>query len=327
MKIRHEVTVGAMTILGIVFMILGYNFLKGNEIFSKNNIYRINFANTNGLYNANSVVIKGLEIGRVKDIRLAHDGENQVFVDISIPKSLHIPEDSKFTIENLDLLGKKGISIDLGKSSELLKSNVIYQGESAVDLFSVISEQLNPIAEKADKLLGSLDTMVNDVHTAMGKGENSALKQTMDNIVLTLEHANGVLAEISGVFANQKGNIENIIENADGTMLNINQITKKIADNNESIDSILNNFNTLSHKLAQADIENVISSAKTTLEEISVLLASINEGQGTLGKIAKDENLYLSIDSTINSLNELLIDFKAHPKRYVSFSLIERKNK
>src|SRR5690554_904899 len=147
-----------MTILGIVFMILGYNFLKGNEIFSKNNIYRINFANTNGLYNANSVVIKGLEIGRVKDIRLAHDGENQVFVDISIPKSLHIPEDSKFTIENLDLLGKKGISIDLGKSSELLKSDVIYQGESAVDLFSVISEQLNPIAEKADKLLGSLDT-------------------------------------------------------------------------------------------------------------------------------------------------------------------------
>lgn len=327
MKVRHEVTVGAMTIIGIIFMILGYNYLKGNEIFSRNNTYKINFENTNGLFTANSVVINGMEIGRVKDIQLAKEPQYQVIVTISLPRDIAVPEDSEFTIANLDLLGKKGIDLVLGKSSQLANATTIYQGKVPTDIFAAISEQLNPISEKADKLLGSLDTMISDVHTAIGKGENSALKQTMDHISSSLANANKVLAEVSSVFEGQKGSIESIIQNADGVMFNVNEITKKIADNNESIDSILNNFNTLSGKLAQADVESVVASAKNTLEEINTLLASINEGQGTLGKIAKDENLYASIDSTINSLNALLIDFKKHPKRYVSFSLIERKNK
>lgn len=327
MKIRHEVTVGALTILGIVLMILGYNYLKGNEIFSKNYFYKINFPNTTGLYPANSVVINGLEVGRVKEIKLAGDLNHQVIVTISLPKALVIPEDSKFTIESLDLLGKKAISIVRGNSSTLLSEDKVYQGNVPKDMISALSEQLEPVAEKANKLMTSLDTMLNDVHNALGKGENSALKKTMDNVTATLANANKLLAEVSGIFAQQKGSIESLIKNADGVMTNTNQITKKIADNSQSIDNILKNFETLSQKVSQADIENTINSAKTTLEEVSTLLAAINEGQGTLGKIAKDENLYHSIDSTINSLNALLIDFKKNPKRYVSLSLIERRNK
>lgn len=308
-------------------MILGYNYLKGNEIFSKNYFYKINFPNTTGLYPANSVVINGLEVGRVKEIKLAGDLNHQVIVTISLPKALVIPEDSKFTIESLDLLGKKAISIVRGNSSTLLSEDKVYQGNVPKDMISALSEQLEPVAEKANKLMTSLDTMLNDVHNALGKGENSALKKTMDNVTATLANANKLLAEVSGIFAQQKGSIESLIKNADGVMTNTNQITKKIADNSQSIDNILKNFETLSQKVSQADIENTINSAKTTLEEVSTLLAAINEGQGTLGKIAKDENLYHSIDSTINSLNALLIDFKKNPKRYVSLSLIERRNK
>lgn len=327
MKIRHEVTVGALTFLGIVLMILGYNYLKGNEIFSENYFYQINFPNTTGLYSANSVVINGLEVGRVKEIKLAQDAKHQVIVTISLPKTLVIPEDSKFTIESLDLLGKKAISIVRGSSGTNLNEDIIYQGNVPADMFSAITDQLTPIAEKADKLLGTMDTMMNDVHIAIGKGENSALKKTMDNVSATLENANKVLTDVSQIFAQNKGSIESLIKNADGVMANTNEITKKIADNSQSIDNILKNFETLSDKVSKADIESTINSAKTTLEEVSTLLAAINEGQGTLGKIAKDENLYLSIDSTINSLNSLLKDFQANPKRYVSFSLIERKSK
>lgn len=327
MKVRHEVTVGALTFLGIVLMILGYNYLKGNEIFSKNYSYQINFPNTTGLYPANSVVINGLEVGRVKEIKLAEDLNNQVLVTISLPKDLVIPEDSKFKIESLDLLGKKAISIERGISSTMLQEGKIYQGQIPVDMISSITSQITPIAEKADKLIGSLDTMINDVHNALGKGENSALKKTMDNVSATLENANKVLAEVSKIFEAQKGSIDNIIKNADGVMANANVLTKKIADNSEDIDKIIKNFETLSGKISQADLESTINSAKNTLEEISTLLASINEGQGSLGKLVKDENLYYTVDSTINTLNFLLKDLQKNPKRYVSFSLIERKNK
>lgn len=327
MKVRHEVTVGALTFLGIIMMILGYNYLKGNEVFSKNYFYQINFPNTTGLYPANSVVINGLEVGRVKEIKLADDLNNQVLVTISLPKKLVIPEDSKFKIENLDLLGKKAISIERGISSSLLQEGKIYQGQIPTDMINSITSQITPIAEKADKLIGSLDTMINDVHIALGKGENSALKKTMDNVSATLENANKVLTEVSKIFEAQKSSIDNIIKNADGVMANTNTLTKKIADNSEDIDKIIKNFETLSSKVSQADLEATINSAKKTLEEISILLASINEGQGTLGKLVKDENLYYSVDSTINSLNFLLKDLQKNPKRYVSFSLIERKNK
>lgn len=327
MKVRHEVTVGALTFLGIVLMILGYNYLKGNEIFSKNYTYLINFPNTTGLYPANSVVINGLEVGRVKEIRLSEDLANQVIVKISLPKDLLIPEDSKFSIESLDLLGKKAIALERGVSTNLLSEDKIYQGTVPGDMFSEIKDQLDPIARKADKLIGSLDTMISDVHNAIGKGDNGALKKTMDNLSTTLEKANKVLADVSLVFDQNKGKIDNIIKNADGMMANTNQITQTIADNSQNIDSIIQNFQTLSSKMSKLDLENTLNATKKTLEQASELLASINNGEGTLGKIAKDENLYKSIDSTIGSLNFLLKDLQANPKRYVSFSLIERKNK
>ncbi|HUH74200.1 MAG TPA: MlaD family protein [Chitinophagales bacterium] len=327
MKVRHEVTVGALTVLGIVLMILGYNYLKGNEIFSKNYYYNLSFPNTVGLYPANSVVINGFEVGRVKTIQLAEDMSNQVRVQISLPKDLFIPEDSKFSIESLDLLGKKAIAIERGTSTIMMSQEKVYQGTVPGDMFSEIKDQLDPIARKADKLLASIDTMIGDIHNAIGKGEEGALKKTMDNLTATLQNANKVLADVSTVFNMNKDKIDNIILNADDLMANANQISQKIADNSQNIDSIINNFHTLSSKLSRLDIENTLNATKMTLEQASTLLASINNGEGTLGKIAKDENLYKSIDSTINSLNFLLKDLQAHPKRYVSFSLIERKNK
>jgi phospholipid/cholesterol/gamma-HCH transport system substrate-binding protein len=327
LKVRHEVTVGALTVLGIVLMILGYNFLKGNEIFSKNYSYLINFPNTTGLYPANSIVINGLEVGRVKEIKLATDNKNQVIVKISLPKDLAIPEDSKFSIESLDLLGKKAISIERGISNNLLAEDKIYQGTVPGDMFAEIKSQIEPIAEKAEKLLASLDTMINDVHNAIGRGENNAIKKTMDNLTITLETANKMLADVSSVFDKNQDKINNIILNADGLMANANEITKKIADNSQSIDTIIKNLDTFSSKMSRLDLENTVNTTKKTLEEASTLLASINNGEGTLGKLAKDENLYKSIDSTINSLNFVLRDLQANPKRYVSFSLIERKNK
>jgi len=327
LKVRHEVTVGALTLLGIVLMILGYNYLKGNDVFSNTNQYQINFPNTTGLYPANSVVINGTEIGRVREIKLAEDLENQVIVTISLPSDLTIPDDSKFLIANLDLLGKKAISIERGKSTTVLRENVIYQGQVPDDIFSVVSKQLEPIAQKAESLMTSLDTMVKDVHLAIGTGENSALKKTMDNVTLTLNNANALLADISGIIAKEKNSIQSLIQNADGVMQNTNELTRKLADNSANIENIVRNLETLSEKVSKADLEATINAAKTTLGEINTLLAGINEGQGTLGKIAKDENLYHRIDSTIGTLNFLLKDLQANPKRYVSFSLIERKNK
>ena len=316
-----------MTIIGITTMILGYNYLRGNDVFSRTNKYQVNFADATGLLPSNSVVIDGVEIGRVKSIELSPTPDHQVLVTISVPVGTFIPENSKFSIASLDLLGKKAITVIRGDSKQSLKSDIIYQGSVAKDMLAAVTEQLTPITQKADKLLSSIDTMVNDLHTAVGYGENSALKKSMDNISATLQNANKVFAEVNQVLTDQKGNIESIVTNVNGVAINANELTKKIADNSANIENILKNLDKVSQNISESDITGTLNKAKSTLAEVSTLLASINRGEGTLGKIAKDEALYRSIDSTIHSLNNLLIDLKANPKRYVSFSLISRKDK
>jgi phospholipid/cholesterol/gamma-HCH transport system substrate-binding protein len=327
LKVRNEVSVGALTLFSIVLLILGYNFLKGNDIFSKTNKYVINFENTAGLYPANAIIISGLEVGRISKITLANDGKHKVLVEISLPQNILIPEDSRFKIESLDLLGKKGISVTLGTSSKLMQEGIIYQGEAPLDLLGSLTDQILPIKEKAETLMVTLDTMLKDVHRAIGYGENSALKQTVNEVSATLSSANKLISDISGILVKEKAQIEGIIRNADGVMQNANVLTKKLADNSEKIDQILADLETFTGKVSKIELEETLASAKSALDEVNTLLAGMNNGEGTLGKIVKDENLYGRVDSTISTLNFLLQDLQKNPKRYVSFSLIERKNK
>lgn len=328
MKVRNEITVGALTIISVLILILGYNYLKGNDVFKKTEKYLISFDNVTGLYKANAVMINGHEIGRISDIYLDNTSSgNNILVEISLPSNVKIPENSKFFITSVDLLGKKGIAVQVGDSKEYLKPGVIYAGEKNVDFIKSIAEQLDPIKNKTEALMTSLDTMLKDVHDAIGSGENNQLKKTLSQLNTTLTKANAVMDDVSSILAKEKNHIESLIANAEGTISNANTLTKKLADNSDKIDKILADIEQFSGKVSKIELEATINSARETLNEVNTLLQSVNAGEGTLGKIAKDENLYQRVDSTIASLNFLLQDLQANPKRYVSFSLIERKNK
>jgi phospholipid/cholesterol/gamma-HCH transport system substrate-binding protein len=328
LKVRNEITVGALTIISVVILILGYNYLKGNDVFKKTEKYLISFDNVTGLYKANAVVINGHEIGRVSDIYLDKNStQNRILVEISLPGDVKIPVNSKFRLASMDLLGKKGISVEVGNSKEFLKPGVIYLGEKNVDFIQSLTEQLEPIKNKTEMLMTSLDSMLKDVHDAIGSGENNQLKKTLTQLNTTLSKANMVMEDVSAIISKEKQHIESLIANAEGTISNANTLTKKLADNSEKIDKILADIEQFSGKVSKIELEATINSAREALDEVNLLLQSVNAGEGTLGKIVKDENLYERVDSTISSLNFLLQDLQANPKRYVSFSLIERKNK
>lgn len=328
MKVRNEITVGALTIISVVVLILGYNFLKGNDVFQDTVKYSIEFENVTGLYTANSVMVNGHEIGRVSNISINPNSPDQhILVEISLPSDITIPDDSKFSIASLDLLGQKCISVKMGKSPDNIVSGVIYKGEKNVDLIQSLTEQLDPIKNKTEKLLTSLDTMLVDVHAAIGTGENNNLKKTITELNTTLSKANVLIADVSSVISKEKDHIENIISNADSITMNANTLTKKLAENSNKIDKILADIEQFSGKVSKIELEETIKSAKSALDEVNVLLKAMNAGEGTLGKIVKDENLYARVDSTVSSLNFLLKDLQQNPKRYVSFSLFGGKNK
>lgn len=327
LKTRYELTVGALTLVGLVALILGYNYLRGNNLLSRSDYYNINFSNTLGLYKSNAVVISGVNIGKVTEVKLSDDPKYQNIVTISLNDGLVLPEDSKFKIISVDILGTKAIAIERGNSKNLLSENKIYNGEAATDMIAEITSQVLPLKDKAVALMSTMDTMMKDVHAAIGSGEQNNLKIAMNEVSATLKSANKLLADISQMVSAEKSNIQSLIQNTDGVMANANVITKKLADNSQRIDSILANIEKFSGNVSKINLEETVNAAKNTLTEVNNLLMAVNNGEGTLGKIAKDEGLYTKIDSTIASLNSLLIDFQKNPKRYVSFSLIERKEK
>jgi phospholipid/cholesterol/gamma-HCH transport system substrate-binding protein len=323
-KLKQEISVGALTLVGLAVLILGFKYLKGDNVFTREKTFVVNFADVTGLYESNAIMANGHEVGRVKDISMSKDPNYQVLVTLQTSEDIFIPEDSKFKIISVDLLSKKGIAIEMGKSNQSVKEGVIYASEPTKDMFAEISSSLSPVTEKAAKLMDSLNFVITDLHNAIGRGEASALKQTFSQVNATLKTANHSLQSVTAVLDKNSGKINSIVSNTDSVIANFNTLSGKLASNSSQIDKIVANAETLTSNLAKVDIEKTVNDITKTIQDVNKLLSQITDGNGTISKIIKEEGLYNNIDSTISSLNFLLQDLQKNPKRYVHFSLIDR---
>lgn len=321
MKISNEVSVGAFTIISIVIFVLGYQFLRGQEVFSRKQVITVVFPDATGVYEANMVIFNGVPIGRISRINYRNDNPDMpVIMKLALERDLNIPKDSHFEIQTLDLLGKRAIAFIPGRSSELIGKDDILQGSMKADMLSEVTKELKPITDKAELLLGSIDTLVKDVHKALGPNEQNAIAASLKSAQSALENLNNITARVNRILISQESNLE-------GTLGNMKKLSDNLAGNTDKLDNIISNIDKFSNEIGQLELQSTIESAKTTLTQINNLLDGINEGQGTLGKIVSDDSLYESINEAIGSLNFLLTDLQKNPKRYVSFSLIERKDK
>jgi len=323
-NVKQEISVGALTLVGLAVLILGFKYLKGDNVFTRERSFVVNFSDVTGLYESNAIMANGHEVGRVKDISMSKDPRYQVLVTLQTSEDIFIPDDSKFKIISVDLLSKKGIAIEMGKSKQQVREGVVYPSEPTTDMFAEISNSLTPVTEKAAKLMDSLNFVITDLHNAIGRGEASALKQTFAEVNTTLKTANHSLQSVTSILDKNSGKINNIVTNADSIIANFNILSGKLASNSAKIDNIVANAETLTGNLSKVDLEKTVNDITKTIQDVNKLLTQITDGDGTISKIIKDEGLYNNIDSTISSLNFLLQDLQKNPKRYVHFSLIDR---
>ena len=321
MKISNELKVGALTVVGIVTLILGFYYLKGVELFNKTKHIYVLLEDAAGIVAANPVSYHGRQIGKVQSVRPADgDGDYNVIFDLSIAKEINIPEKSIVKIIELDLLGNKELRIiEPDDFNSYISENDTLYGEIKGNIFASVENQISPVLAKVEPLLVNMDSLVQNVNSLLERNQEVidasliALKSTIQNFEQVAKRVDNLLAEQT--------------ENIDGIMSNANTLTASLAANTGKIDSILSNFNTLSENLSVLELEPLLESAETSLMEINKLLTALNEAEGTLGKIVYDDGLYAGLDSTMQSINALIKDLQANPKRYVSFSLIERKDK
>lgn len=278
--------------------------MKGTLLNSGDPKYYAIFENVDKVKKSDRVYLSGVNIGMVDKIE---------FVDLSKPKevriiftadrSLKIPKDSKVQITSTSIMGNMGLILHLGSSQEYLKEMESIQGIPEGGLL----KSIGPLAASSDSLL-------RNVNGLFDKKEN-------DNIYLTVHQINSTLATLNTTIANMNKLIESNQKPIQQTMVNFEKISHNLAKKQDDINATINNIRDLTGKANQADIAGMMQNLNKSVNELNGLLTDLNQGQGSLGKLMKDPLLYNNLNTTVNNANELLIDFKANPKRYVGFSI------
>ena len=293
MKIKRELKVGVFAVIVIAVAWWGIKWLGGQNVLLTNNIYYVYYDDVSGLQESSLVKLRGVKVGNVTDIVLERD---RVLVELAVETKYEdmIPANSIAEIGAAGLMGGVEIVIKQGDSVETIANDGFLEG-------SVKPDMIGMLADGGSALIEELNATVESLHAVLDGNS-----QTITSLVTNLE---SVTATIDKVLAS--GQIQ-------GALNNLNSFTSTLAENETRINSMLSNLDNFTGELADAD---VVAKLTTTVESLNGVLAEINNQEGTVGKLLNDSELYDSLNTAGDNLGLLLEDLKAHPMRYVHFSL------
>ena len=312
MKITNETKIGALTTIAITLLILGFNFLKGKDLFTHSKkIYAI-FKNVEGLELSNTVSIKGLNIGNVYAIKATDKNIDGILVTISMKQDVNIPKNSIATI-NSGLINSSNIIILKGDSTVMLEDGDTLQTFEKGGLLSEVQGRFGPVMKSLNKTLGSLDSLILQVTQLF----NPDVKNNFASIISNLARSSASLQ----IMLNDR------TSSLAHTMVHLDSFTNNLASNNQRITGTLDNLEKTTGKLANAKIDETLESVQSTMNALKDAINKINSTNGTMGLLLNDKKLYQNLENTTRSLNILLDDFRMHPKRYVNISVFGSKDK
>jgi phospholipid/cholesterol/gamma-HCH transport system substrate-binding protein len=316
MKISNEAKVGVLAVLAILILVIGFNFLKGKQIFSrKPTIYAV-FPNIGSLEKSNIVTINGLPVGTVYDFKPADKEVNNIIVEIHLTRDVNIPANSVAYID-ASLVGSAHISVEKGDANRYLQPGDTISTRLDAGLLGNIRTQLAPTITRVNETVDSLKLVLGSIHSIFDPTTNANLQTMIAHLTQSSAHLSRLLNAETGMVAQVAGNL--------------NAVTGNLAKNNEQISASIRNVEVATSNIANAPIQQTIAALQTTIEElkgtVSRLDKNLNNNNGTLGKLMNDQKLYQQMNQAALSLEILLDDIRMHPKRYVNISVFGGKNK
>lgn len=324
MKYSKELRTGFIAIATIFAFVWGYNFLKGNDIFSKQRIFYTKFENVGGLTQSNAVMVNGFKVGLVKDVYFNPNNAEELLVELMLTAdNYQIPMGTKAVLVS-DLLGTPSINLITTE----VDGTFHHEGDTLIsdieaDLMAGITDLSSSLATtkvKADRLFESLDSLVGDIRDALGPGDReSSVNRALRDLASTMDNLNNASAKIDGIL-DDDGKLGKILTDVQG-------FTATLDENKDEIDNLLNNLSTFSDTLAASELASTINNANKTFAELADAMEKINSGEGTVGKLFSDESVYNNLEAATRDLDSLFVDIKENPNRYVHVSVFGRKDK
>ncbi|MFN5785845.1 MAG: MlaD family protein [Flavobacteriia bacterium] len=324
MKISKEIKTGVIAILAIALLVMGINFLKGNSFFGGDKVYYSYFPNSGQLAVASNVTLNGVIVGKVLSVEYVsgNAADKQVRVAFNIQNDdVKIPVGSVIEIGSLDLFNK-GMLINLSPdlSRGYYSPGSTLPGKLAVDMMAQVKSYADPISQKVQVMMGSIDKMVSSLTAFWDTTATSEIEGSIKEVKIAIKRFGSVAEEVELLVEDEKIKFGRI-------MSNVESITSNLKKSNDQVTTIVGNVKKISDDMVTADFKNVIGNASQTLKSLNNILEDAQKGNGTLGKLLGDQKLYDELVNTNKELQNLVGDLQLHPERYIHFSVLGAKTK
>lgn len=319
MKIANETKIGALTIVAVALLILGFNFLKGKSLFKNGTYLYARYGDVKGLAVSNAVFINGFQIGSVSDVASGNTTVTDLIVSIKLKEEYNIPNNSVALI-NTNPLGSPSIEIDLGNSTQYYKNGDTLKTSTNAGMLGAITTKLAPVADQLTVTMHSLDSLLKNFNTVL----NPATKGNLQSVIGNLSSATASLvttaASIDRMLNSETGSLA-------ATFDNLKSFTGNLSGNNATLTSTLNHIDSLTNHLSQIKIDSVLQQVRSATAKLDSAMSALNSTNGSVGALLYDREIYNNLNKTIVSLHTLTDDLRVHPKRYVNISVFGKKDK
>ena len=302
MKFKKELKIGIFVVVVLVASFFVINYLRGRDIFNREIEVISYFETVDGLAQSAPVTIKGYKAGKVTAVEYL-SGEGNFKVVCSVLKEFEIPSDSRMTIYATDIMGSKGVKIDLGKSEQMIADGQTIEPAFEAGLLDGLASQVTPLLEKVNNTIDSLTVTVSGINAILSEANQASISNTLAHLERTMKDVSDIASSIEGRS-----------DDLNAFITNLTSLSSKLSGIVEKVDGTVDGVNDVIGEINEADLKGVV-------ESFHSLLKNINDPDGTIGKLLVDGSVYDSLDALLTDVDSLVRKIEENPKKYMKLSV------
>ena len=304
-KISRELRTGIIAVLAIAIFIWGFSFLKGINLFESSRVFYAQYENVQGLEPSAPVTINGLKVGTILNIDFHPKNQDVLVVKFSLDNDLKFSKNSIAQIYSPDFISGKSIKLLTEKDGDNAISGDTLVGNVEAGILGALNDQIAPLQAKFQSFVINADSLVGGFNEIFDANTKKNLRESVAKLNTTLTSFTSVSKSLDGMLA-ENGKIDSVLSNANKASMKLASLTDSLNDSN---------------------IKSTVQKLEVTLNNFNNILSNLDNGEGSMGKLLKDEGLYNNLKGASKEMEELLREMKLNPKRFVHFSLFGKKPK
>ena len=303
MKLSNEIKTGVLVLTGIILFIIGFSYLKSNDVFIKDRVFYAVYEDVEGVSKGTPVTISGFNVGSVQDIKFFNNS-SKLLLKFRVENDFNFSNQSTAQIYETGLIGGKALAVIPKYGNEIAKSGDTLNSSIAPGLTELVNDKLSPLQEKIESMVVSADSVLISLNSVLNTQAKDQIQSTITNFSSTVTDLKNSAGTLDEMISMNKNKINNIITN-------VNKSSNELSD-------LSNSF---------SDLTVIIENLSESSNSIENIVNEISSGNGSLGNLIYDDNLIKSLNAASSNINLLIEDLRLNPKRYVHFSLFGKKNK